>query len=350
MRLSTLLFAGGFGLAALSGAALTTLASFNHFARIRPHFDGACVEVKGVSGPEDIQVAPGAGRAFVSSLDRRASRDARGAIYSVAVDDPLDADGWRDRTGGVPARFRPLGLSYYKNGETRRLFVVNEAGPAVEIYDVAANGDLEHLKTVSELRLTSPNDVVATGAEQFYVSNDVAPGRSTLLGQLYFVARVASGKVFYFDGGAMSVAAEGLRFANGLALGKNGTRLYVGETAGRAVRFFDRDPATGVLSETGTQRVDAAVDNINVAFDGALWVGALPKPLLTPLLARDPAAEAPSAIFRLTDDGANGSAPTEVFLSTGADIAGATTAAVEGRKLLIGALYGDKYLNCDLPG
>ncbi len=350
MRFSLLAGAFLLFLSLAGGTVAYTLFTFNHFKEVEDRFEGVCSPVTGVAGPEDIETSPAMGRAFISSLDRRAPKGARGSIFAILIDDPLDSENWRDRTGGAPEKFRPLGLNYYEEGDVRRLFVVNEATNAVEIFDVTPSGDLTHLETVAERRLTSPNDVIAVGPRSFYVTNDIEPGRSSLLGRLQFLSRAASGKIYYFDGVAMRVAAEGLRFANGVALNERGTRLYAAETAGQSLRIYDRDPSNGVLTLAKVEALPAAPDNLNIAWDGSIWIGAQPKPLSLPLVERDPLRFAPSLVIRYVDQEGVATPMTEVFSSKGDTISTSTVAAISGSRLLIGALLDDKYLICDLPG
>jgi len=350
MRFSSLAGVIALLLALVGGATFYTLRAFNHFGEVQNRFSGVCTPVTGVAGPEDIEPLEATGRAFVSSLDRRAGAAARGAIYSVLVDDPLDSENWRDRTAGAPARFHPLGLNYYQDGDVRRLFVVNEASKSVEIYAVDQNSNLTHLESISERRLTSPNDVIAVGARSFYVTNDVEGGRSSWLGKAQFLLRAAAGKIYYFDGVSMRLAADGLRFANGVALSATGTRLYAAETAGPSLRIFDRDPETGALALVKIEPLPAAPDNVTTAWDGALWIGAQPKPLSIPLFERNLQSKAPSLVIRFVDDPGAASPMTEIFSDDGAMISTASVAAVTGNRLLIGALLDDKYLICDLPG
>ncbi len=328
----------------LGGAAALRLKAFNQFSALEPVALARCAPVRGIAGPEDIEIDEAAGRAFISSLDRRED-DARGAIHVFDVDDPLSAAGFRDRTGGVPADFRPYGLDYYEDGEVRRLFVVNEAAKAVELYDVAANGDLVHLETLRERRLTSPNNVVAVGPRRFYVTNDVRPGRDAVIANLHFLMGLGSGEIFYVDDGVWRLAAEGLRFANGLALSPDGLKLYAAETSGNALKVFDRHPGTGALALRETIPLGASPDNINVDAAGAVWVGALPKPLAVPRLARDPGATAPSEVLRVDPDGA----AQTVYRNEGGEQSAVTVAARVRNKLLIGALYEEKFLFCELP-
>lgn len=330
---------------ALAGAAvLSTLNFFNYFGDVKRSFAGQCTPVTGINGPADIELDRARSRAFISSLDRRAE-NARGAIHIFNLADPLDASAWRDMTDGAPATFRPLGLDYYEDGETRRLFVVNEANNAVELFDVGVDGALVHLETFAERRLTSPNDVVAVGPRSFYVTNNVRPSRPARLAALHLLARTGSGAVLYTDGTVWRVAAENLRMANGVDVSADRERLYVAETAGRAVRVFERDDKTGVLTPAETVRLAAAPDNIAVDDAGGLWVAASPKPFATLRHAANPARRAPSEVVRLGSDGAIQS----VYRDDGTELSAATAAARLGRKLLIGALYENKFLICDLP-
>ena len=344
--------AGGLALllAAFAGAALFTLQNFNHFKPVESRFSGTCEPVTGVPGPEDIEVTPTRDRAFISSLDRRAGKYARGAILAVLVSDPLDSENWRDRTDGKPSRFRPLGVSYFESGDVRRLFVVNEATKSVDLFDVAPNGDLTFVESIAERRLISPNDVAAVGPRSFYVTNDLDADAGSILARFQFLSRAATGTVFYYDGVSMRVAADGLRYANGVALNQRRTRLYVAETSGQALKIFNRDAQNGALTLVAVKPLPAAPDNITVAWDGSIWIGAQPKPLSVPLAQRDPAFRSPSLVIRYFDKEGVASPMSEVFSDAGDLISTASVAAISGGKLLIGALLDSKYLICDLPG
>jgi len=336
-------------IAVFAAAVSAMLNSFNHFGSVESRFAGICTPVAGIPGPEDIQIDASRRRAFISSLDRRAAPDQRGAIYAVSIDNPLASSSWRDRTMGAPAAFRPLGISYYQDGEVQRLFVINEATNSVELYDVQENGDLAHAETLTERRLTSPNNIVAVGPRSFYLSNDVERGRDTAFGQLHFLGRVGSGKIMYYSGQAWLLAAEGLRFANGLALSPDGRRLYAAETAGQPLLLFDRAPETGVLTLAQTAPLGAAPDNLTIGDDGAVWIGALPKPLAVPAHGRDPGTPAPSLVLRYEEGASPLAGLVEIYRNAGDEISASTVAAVLGRKLLIGSLWEDKFLLCDMP-
>lgn len=330
----------------IAGAAVWgTLQSFGHFSVIPSQFDGICTPVTGVAGPEDIDLDSRRGVAFLSSLDRTAP-DTRGAIHRFAVNDPLAAAGWRDMTDGVPEVFRPLGLDYFDGAGVQRLFVINEATNGVELFDVAADGALTHIKSFTERRLTSPNNVVAVGPESFYVTNDVKAGRQSLRGQFNFLTRAATGEVFYIEDGTWRVAASGLRFANGIEISGDGRSLYVAETAADTVKVFDRDPASGSLTHRANIAIPGAPDNITVDADGEYWVAAHPKPLAVAMLATRPEAHSPSMVVRIPDD----MRARTVYVDDGSNFSSSSAAAFLGETLMITGLYERKFLLCELPG
>jgi arylesterase/paraoxonase len=265
----------------------------------------------------------------------------RGAVLAFAIDDFLDASSWRDRTEGAPAAFQPRGLHLYRNGETARLFVVNAAGRTVELYDVSPEGDLSHVETLTERRLTSPNDLVAVGPRAFYVSNDLEPGRDSPLGKLQFLLRAGSGRVLYFDGTSWGIAADGLRFANGVAVSADGSRFYAAETAAGALRIYERNAESGVLKEKRIVRIGAGLDNINVGEDGTLWIGAH-----STTLREGGDATKPSLVIRYDE----ASGRTErIYANEGAEFSASTAAALHESTLLVGALDEEKFLVCRLP-
>ncbi|MEM8772662.1 MAG: SMP-30/gluconolactonase/LRE family protein [Pseudomonadota bacterium] len=329
---------------AIAAAIFGVLRSFGHFSDISREFSGLCTPVTGVVGPEDISIDAAGARAFISSLDRR-DPNARGAIHMVDPQDPLADGGWRDLTGGVPEAFRPLGLDYYEDEEAKRLFVVNEANSGVELFDVGEDGSLTHMATFRERRLTSPNNIAAVGRRAFYVTNDLKPGRNSLMGDVHFLTRAASGYALYSDGAIWRLAADKLRFANGIDISPDGRTVYVAESAGMSLRIYKRNPDTGALRETEKITLNATPANLSVDEDGVLWIGALPKPLSVPLHEADPRHLSPSQAFRLSPGGDLES----VYLDDGSEISASTVAAHLNGTLMIGALFENKFLLCDLP-
>ena len=307
----------------------------------------ACLPVIGLPGTEDMALDPKSGRVFISSLDRR--RQARGdeTRGRIALFDPADplSTSWRDRTNGVPRDFSPIGISFYQSAGIRRLFVVNDTPASVLLYNVSVAGDLTFLREFKDQRLSSPNSVVAVGPSSFYVTNDVSGGHAALLGKLQFFLKLKTGAIYFFDGKSWSVEATGLGFANGIEKSPDGSKIYVAETSAARISSFARDLVTGHLELIGRQKLDTFPDNLSVTQDGSLLYAAHPRPLLLPATLTDRQAQAPSEFGRVPAIGTGG--PSRLWVNDGSDLSGSTVALEVGSKLLIGALYEDKFLLCD---
>ncbi|HYU42508.1 MAG TPA: SMP-30/gluconolactonase/LRE family protein [Vicinamibacteria bacterium] len=216
---------------------------------------------------------------------------------------------------------------------------------AIEIFDWQ-EGELVHAATVTDAALFSPNDVVAVGADRFYVTND--HGSYGFARTLEEWLRLERANVVYHDGTALRTAAEGIAYANGIEVSADGRTLYVASTTGRALLIYDRDARTGVLSNRREIALGTAPDNIVRGAEGHLWVAAHPKLLRYVDHVKDAAALSPSQVLEVAP-GADGSAVTEVFLDDGAQLSGSSVALRTGASLLVGPVFADHFLNCAVP-
>ncbi len=330
----------------------------NIFQPLEPGPAMSCEAVVGIAGPEDMEASASDNLVYISSFDRQLQLKTRhmgegavrGVIMGFDMADPLLSSNWHDRTGGLPLAFEPLGISLYEQGDYRRLFVVNGRDNSVLLYDIADNGDLLLMERFAEPRLTSPNDIVAIGPREFYVSNDLAAGRASLLGRVQFLIGWGGGEIYYFDGNSWGRAASGLRFANGLAITDNGRRLIVAETAGKAIFLYDRNPDNGILTPVGRVPLESFPDNFSWREDGALIIGTHPKPLtLSAHMAKPLSQKAPSQIIALyfDDSGEVVGSPVLLYQNDGSELSAATVAVRSHNRTIIGALMDNKFLLCD---
>ncbi len=318
------------------------------FKTIEPHFSGKCEAVAGVIGPEDITIHPKTGVAFVSACDRRAIQEGRaggGAIFaydlnavtSEAVNLTPDAD--RD--------FRPHGISLFVGeGGHDVLFVVNHQGGKhrIEVFDLK-EGALTHRQTLTSPMLVSPNDIAGVGPDAFYVTNDhryPSGWRRTMEDYL----RLRRSNVLFYDGSEFVQAASGIGYANGINVSPGGRTLYVCSITGGSVHVYDLDPVSGRLEHREEIDLDTGVDNIEVEPDGDLWIGAHPQLLTTMKHFKDPRTPSPSQVLHLTPRAGGGYDVEEVYLDTGNEISASSVAAVHGNRLLIGAVFDSKFLDC----
>lgn len=331
-----------------------------------------------LNGTEDIAIDHQSGWAYVSSqvYQTKAKLKPQGAIYGLDLeqDEPqpinltaplLDlatgsgaGDAERRPLIRPNGAFHPHGISLYApGGEEKRLFVINhddDEHTRVEIF-AAAGPRLAHLRTVSDdAHMPSPNDVLAVGPEQFYLSNDHG-FRVQPLQLVEDLLHLHRGSVVYFDGRAFTTFASGIAYANGLALSPHGKTLYVAAMDAQQIRAFPRDPQRpqAPLAAARGIPLPGGPDNLEWDADGALWTGAqCERAKLAPYYLGQ-VAYAPSMIVRMADPSAANPTIEVVWQDDGRLLSAASVAVLYRqragrRRLLIGAPFDDRMLIADL--
>lgn len=318
------------------------------FKTIEPHFSGTCKMVGGVVGPEDITIHPGTGIAYVSGCDRRALQEGKpgsGAIYAydlnAVTSEPVNLTPDADRD------FRPHGIDLFvREGGPDVLFVINHQGGEhrIDIFELK-DGVLAHRRSLTSPMLVSPNDIVGVGPEAFYVTNDHRYP-SGWMRKVEDYLRLRGANVVYYDGSEFVEAASGIGYANGINVSPDGGLLYVCAITEGSLHVYDRDPVSGRLEHRDEVDLDTGVDNIEVDADGGLWIGAHPQLLTTAKHFKHRWTLSPSQVLHLTPQAGGGYDVEEVYLDTGEQISASTVAAVRGNRLLIGAIFDSKFLDC----
>ena len=167
---------------------------------------------------------------------------------------------WDSETGDLTEQAqvpgRPSGLGWTPEGE---LLVVSTTDRTLRRADGTVVADL---KPVSDSKI---NDMVVDVDGTAYIGNDGFDLEARAPEQPAQILRVS-------PDGQVSVAADGLRFANGMVITPE-RRLIVAETWGRRLSWF----AVGEDGSLGDRRVFAELDTgspdgICLAPDGRVWV------------------------------------------------------------------------------
>ncbi len=363
------LYVAFFLVLAFSYFVVRTLTHANHFLTLTRDFGGTCERVPGAIGTEDLEIDHQSGLVYVSSYDRRGgflvkpgSDPMRGDIYLYDMNLPdigfVSITSWADHP--EIEDFRPHGLSLYEGPDGQKtLMVISHPayGHVVEIFDIIEHATLEgpidielrHRRSVQDPLIGRPNDLVAVGPDAFYVSNDHVY-ESGFRRQLEDYFRLSKTTVVYFDGTRASIAADDLTYANGVNVSLDGDTIYVAETTDHLVRLYDRDIATGALTQVDQVDFGTGVDNLDVAPDGSVWIGAHPKVLEVAKHAKDPTHPSPSQVIKLVPNanGAGGSIE-QVYIDLGEEISGLSVAALYGDQMILGQIFDDGILVCALP-
>jgi arylesterase / paraoxonase len=304
------------------------------FTPAQSRFSGTCRAVPLAGAVEDIQIDAQRGVAYLSFLDRDGAA-ANGTV--MLMDLNLAEPAVRAAMRFDPANFRPQGLSLLRReGEPARLFVISHpAGgtPVVEIAEQSADGGFVPVATIRDPAFSSPNAIAAAGAGEFYLVND-GPYDPWL--------RTGEATLVYHDGKAARVLIDDLAYPAGIALGVDGTRLYVAEALAKALRVYRRG-GDGSLVLEQTVALDSAPGNLNFDQHGLLWMAAHPKLLRLRAHAHDASRRAPTQVLRYDP---RSSRVEERYVDDGSQLSAGTVAAPWRDRFLIGALQDKKVLIC----
>jgi arylesterase / paraoxonase len=304
-----------------------------------------CRKVGGIVGPEDIAIDRAHDVAYLSSTDVRAAlkgATARGGLYRYRIGDAQPTLLYSSPKND----FHPHGIAFWSDGAgPDLLYVVNHPGAtehALEVFEVDAGG-VRHVQTLRDPALLSPNDVVAVGRGELYVTND--HGRNRGAGQLADdLLRRERAQVLHVRGDKFRIVADDLAYANGIAAALDRATLYVAETTRQRMRVYGRAPETGDLTLAREVELYTGADNIEVAPDGSQWIGAHPKLLTFLRHQADERIPSPSEVIRVERDRVQ-----RVFLDLGSLLSASTVATPLSGHVLIGAVFADHFLDCELP-
>jgi hypothetical protein len=316
-----------------------------------------------VTGVEDLAVDPASGLVLLSAYDRQADPGTPGRAGSAglyAFDPAAGAQGGRIAVRDLSRDFKrtdplfPHGIDLLP-GTEGRLFVVNRryesgADPAIPVTVELFDWDgarLAHRQTLADPRLCRANDLVALGPEALLVTGDRgACGGIGLLAE--DVLGLSGGHVLHWDGDVLRRAADGIAFANGIAV--RGDRTYVAATRGTAIHIYRTadlsDADAGPAEPVGTIALPAGPDNLSWDREGRLLAAAHPD-LFALFLFRGRwlgTETAPSRVLRI---GVEAGEPLAYAVATeGESLSGATAAVETAGRLLIAGAHGDRMLIC----
>lgn len=342
IRLS-LVALGAVIIAALIRAAFVVPAAAGWTTAFTETDTAACTALEIAPGTEDLTYDAVTGLVFVSTDDRRASGMA--PTNGVWAFDPTDPEGTlRMVAADAPAVFHPHGISLYRDEDHARLFVISHAPDQEQIliFDIAADGALSHVDTITDDGIYAANDLAAVGPRQFYVSNTNWFG-SEGLGVLELALGLPTGQIAFFDGERAEKAAGGLAYANGVQVSAEGSRLYAANFIGQKLHVYARDAETNALTHIDTWRAPFGLDNVEMDDAGDVWVAGNSDVFAFLDHSADPDARTPSKAVRFDAD--RGSYES-VFYSSGEAIDSTSVIAAVGDKMILGAVFDSHVLIC----
>jgi len=314
-----------------------------------PFVAGQCLPVDAPAGPEDILILPDGKAALISAQDRR-NRDTLGGLWLYDLGQRPSQPRQLAVPDGMP--FHPQGMALFASPEGAwYLQVINNRSDerrTVEIFVIEGEGTalrLRHRGTVSSDLFISPNSLAATGPESFYLTNDRGSG-PRWMHAVENILQLSRSTIVLNDERGARIAAEDIAFANGIALGRDNESLVVGSTLWRMLLAYQRDPMSGLIRRTGSLALPGGPDNLHLDDAGDLWAALHVNSFAFIGHARNPEKQSPSRIVRIHSDGRGVARIQEVFADPGELLSGASVAAHHRGRLLIGATFQPRILDC----
>lgn len=329
----------------LLGYVVYVLFETGFFRTIQNRFDGQFMASIPISGVEDITVDEDDEFAIFIAYDRAAERDGtptNGAIYFMDLSNNLFEP--KEISHSFNRPLLPHGISLIQlDSNHHRLFVINHVqGEAIEVFDLFHRDSLVHRQTLTDPLIYSPNDIVATGPDQFYFTNDTYS--SSQLGKL---AENYLGlgwcETVYCNGSTYRVVNDGLSYANGINYDSARNLVYVAAVRQSTISVFNR-LANGDLELVETINCGTGVDNIEIDRHGDLWVGCHPNMLLANEFIKGNRETAPSEIIRIRYRKPGDYDIESIYLNDGTEVSASTVSANYQDLMLVGNVCDDHFV------
>ncbi len=331
-----------------------TMHDAGQFKKIEPHFAGKVRVIEGITGGEDITIDHHKQIAYISADDRYArmvkKKDGFGGIYKLDLTNPEAIPVLLQRTPDLP--LYPHGISLYHTPEGKSyLYVVNHPGNShtILLYSIQLDESLFLEKSWDNHDfIISPNDVLAVDENRFYFTNDHG-SRSEFGKMLEDFLQLKRSNVVYFDGSNFQIAAKKIAYANGINMNAEKKEVYVASPVGKSILVYHRNASDGQLTYYKIIPLNTGPDNIEIDENGNLWTGCHPQLLSFLKHASDTSKLSPSQVIKIRKDEKGDFHPEEILLDSGELLSGSSVAAVSGNILLIGPVFQNRILRCELP-
>ncbi|XP_072171986.1 mechanosensory abnormality protein 6-like [Diadema setosum] len=284
-----------------------------------------------------------------------------GHIYAYDVNRHDDGAKELTITGDfdVTKQLHPHGISAYEDSKSGKtyFFVINHyvGYDVVDIFEFHRSSmSLSFVKSRRDPLMISVNNLVATGPDSFYITNEADTLHPTLrLAKTLLMLK--TGYVLFCDVTSCRQVSEALFEPNGIDMSPDRRYLYVDQPFERRVQVYERNKADNSLKgNEAIQSIDVwtSPDNIYVDADGDLWLGCIAVGHTAMAYIDHEDVRVASQVLRVKLGGSK-DAPyrdyelNEVYSEDGSNLTMSTSAVRHGNVLLIGSLH-ERMMRCTL--
>ena len=318
--------------------------STGYFRIIENKFEGEIFKKINIVGAEDITINHIDSFAIVSSTNRKSfppKIQETGGLYYINLKE-IDSEPIL-LTKGFKKPFAPHGISIFKKDSITIIAAVNHTmeNEYIEVFKLIGM-KLNHVKTLDNPMISSPNDVVLINENSLYFTNDHKYKDGILrLAEDYLGLPISN--VVYFDGLKFKEVASGIPFANGINYDFNKELIFVASPRKFYIKVFKKNNDNS-LSFIEDIYCGTGVDNIEFDIDNKLWIGAHPNLLHFNSYSKGNNEFAPSEIISIKYIEKNNYIKENIYLEKGQTMSGSTVAAPFGDFILMGNVMDDHFL------
>jgi arylesterase/paraoxonase len=317
-----------------------------------------CRLISGIIGPEDFEYLPQEKVLVVSSLDRRAPEGTTGGLYWIDLAKPPEEQVAEPILTDYPGHFKPHGLTFQPTEGGGRLFVIShpETGEwphTIEVFSLTfSNGahEWQHIQTLTDDALISPNDLVALPDGSLFISNDFQDLGGGIAGLLVdTLLRRKRAPLVYYDGTQFTDLDANVISSAGITSVKDGDHEFLyRDMMNKGVEKLEihwdqpGDPRVELVKTIHLNT--AGADNFTVDGEGVVYVAThYSFGLLTDHQGNENALS-PTQIFKILPNGE----ATLIYANKGDEFSAGSVGTVVENRLLVGQIFNDGILSCPM--
>ncbi len=321
-----------------------TLFSTGFFRTVENQFQGTIIKKIPLPGAEDITISHIDSFALISSTKRLVyppKGQEQGGLYIMDLKN--ENFSIKHLTASFDKPFAPHGISMIKKDSIYTIMAVNHTSKGHSIEVFTFNGkNINHIKSLTDSSMISPNDVVVIDENRFYFTND--HGYTKGIGKFseeYLGLSISN--VMYYDGNSFRKVAKGIAYANGINFDPKRNLMFVASPRGFLIKVYRRKD-DGSLDFVEDIPCETGVDNIEIDRYGNLWSGAHPNLLRFKAYAKGKKDTAPSEVIKVNYRGTNDYEVEKIYVEDGKVMSGSSVAAPFNDLILTGNVMDDTFL------
>ncbi|MCA6074489.1 hypothetical protein [Fulvivirga sedimenti] len=314
------------------------------FRTIENYSDLAVQETMFLPGSEDMAISRSDSFLIISATDRKFYDPTDGFVNGLYLVD-LKQSEWKPvlLSSSFQGEFNPHGISMIQTGETYQIVAINHTSEyhSVEVFTFDGSV-LSHEETITDPALVSPNDLVLTAPDKFYITNDHGYTKG-FMRLLEDYGGIAFSNVLYYDGDSFTEAAENIAYANGINYDQDRALLYVASPRSFTIKVY-HETSAGSIDFMGNIKCGTGADNIELDESGVLYTAGHPNLLKFTSYATGKSEYAPSEVLKITYSDKDDYKLERLYLDSGEKLSASSVACKYGEFIFVGTVMDDEVL------